>query len=61
MTTIGRLYLTLPLYTALARTERGLDFAREVFAAAVAGYHPLTRRAVERRLARATTGTPTDA
>ncbi|KGI79102.1 M1 family metallopeptidase [Oleiagrimonas soli] len=53
MTRIGRLYLTLPLYRAFAKTPAGLAFARKVYAKARAGYHPLTQEAVERLFARA--------
>ncbi|RUL73628.1 M1 family metallopeptidase [Dyella choica] len=47
MTRIGRLYLTLPVYRALAKTPDGLAFARQVYAKAKSGYHPLTQQAVE--------------
>ncbi len=47
MTRIGRLYLTTPLYKAFARTPGGLAYAETVYAGAKAGYHPLTRQAVE--------------
>ncbi|RAP57210.1 M1 family metallopeptidase [Oleiagrimonas sp. MCCC 1A03011] len=53
MTRIGRLYLTLPLYRALAKTPDGLAFARKVYAQARSGYHPLTQEAVEKLFARA--------
>ncbi|HWU76463.1 MAG TPA: M1 family metallopeptidase [Rhodanobacter sp.] len=54
MTRIGRLYLTLPLYRAFASTPAGLAYARQVYARARAGYHPMTQGAVERILAKAT-------
>jgi leukotriene-A4 hydrolase len=47
MTRIGRLYLTLPLYKAFAKTPDGLAYAEQVYAKAKAGYHPLTQQAVE--------------
>jgi aminopeptidase N len=47
MTRIGRLYLTLPLYSALVKTPDGLAFAQQVYAKAKDGYHPLTQQAVE--------------
>ncbi|WP_449427243.1 M1 family metallopeptidase [Rhodanobacter umsongensis] len=47
MTRIGRLYLTLPLYQALAKTPEGLTYAKQVYAKAKSGYHPLTQQAVE--------------
>lgn len=50
MTRIGRLYLTLPLYRALVKVPGGLAFARQVYAKARSGYHPLTRQAVQRIL-----------
>jgi hypothetical protein len=46
MRRIGRLYLTTPLYKALARTPAGLAYAEEVYATAASGYHPLTQAAV---------------
>ncbi|MDE1893958.1 MAG: M1 family metallopeptidase [Pseudomonadota bacterium] len=47
MTRIGRLYLTVPVYKAFARTPQGLAYAEAVYAKARSGYHPLTRQAVE--------------
>ncbi|TAL82355.1 MAG: M1 family peptidase [Rhodanobacter sp.] len=47
MIRIGRLYLTLPLYKAFARTPQGLAYAERVYAQAKPGYHPLTQQAVE--------------
>jgi aminopeptidase N len=47
MRRIGRLYLTMPLYRALTQVPGGLAYAKKVYAKAKAGYHPLTRRAVE--------------
>lgn len=43
---IGRTYLVEPLYKALMDSDQE-DFARRVFGAAEAGYHPLTRTAIE--------------
>ena len=51
MTRIGRMYLIVPLYKELAKTPEGTAFALGVYAGAKAGYHPLTRGAVERALA----------
>lgn len=51
MTRIGRLYLTTPVYRAFARTPEGLAFAKETYAKAKSGYHPMTQQAVERILA----------
>ena len=53
MTRIGRLYLTLPLYQALAATSAGLTYAEQVYAKAKSGYHPLTQQAVEAIFAKA--------
>lgn len=51
MTRIGRLYLTTPVYRAFARTPEGLAFAKQAYAKAKSGYHPMTQQAVERILA----------
>ncbi|HET7358609.1 MAG TPA: M1 family metallopeptidase [Rhodanobacteraceae bacterium] len=53
MTRIGRLYLTMPLYAALAKTPAGLAYAKQVYAKARSGYHPMTQQAVESLLSRA--------
>jgi aminopeptidase N len=50
MTRIGRRYLVVPLYEALAKTPDGLAFARRVYAKAKAGYHPMTRTSIEKAL-----------
>ncbi|HEY0179127.1 MAG TPA: M1 family metallopeptidase [Dokdonella sp.] len=50
MTRIGRRYLIVPLYEALAKTPDGKAFAERVYAQAKAGYHPLTRASVEKVL-----------
>jgi hypothetical protein len=47
MTRIGRLYLTMPVYRAFAKTPEGLAFAEQVYAKAKDGYHPLTQQAIE--------------
>lgn len=52
-TRIGRMYLTLPIYKAWARTPDGFAYAEAVYAKAQSGYHPLTRMAVEKVLAKA--------
>lgn len=49
--TIGRRKLIMPTYNALAKTPDGLAFAREVFATARPGYHPITVGSVEAALA----------
>lgn len=47
---IGRRKLIVPTYTALSQTESGLAFARQVFAEATPGYHPITRDSVQKLL-----------
>ncbi|WP_430391734.1 M1 family metallopeptidase [Dyella sp. 20L07] len=53
MTRIGRLYLTMPLYKAFAKTPEGLAYAEQVYAKAKSGYHPMTQEAVESVFAKA--------
>jgi hypothetical protein len=53
MTRIGRIYLTLPVYAAFAKTPEGLAFAEQQYAKAKDGYHPITRMAIERVFAKA--------
>jgi aminopeptidase N len=48
---IGRRKLIMPIYAALAESAEGRAFAREVFALARPGYHPLTIGSVEAALA----------
>jgi leukotriene-A4 hydrolase len=48
---VGRRKLIMPTYGALAATDEGRAFAREVFAKARAGYHPITVGSVEATLA----------
>ncbi|MEW9571871.1 M1 family metallopeptidase [Rhodanobacter sp. Si-c] len=55
MARIGRLYLTMPVYGAFAKTPDGLAYAEQVYARAKDGYHPLTQQAVERLFAKAKT------
>ncbi len=50
MTRIGRRYLVVPLYEALAKTPDGKDFARSVYAKAKDGYHPMTQASIEKVL-----------
>jgi leukotriene-A4 hydrolase len=47
----GRISLMLPLYKALAKTEDGKAFARQVYAQARPGYHAFAQRLVEKALA----------
>jgi aminopeptidase N len=51
LSTIGLLKLTMQIYTELAKTDDGRKFAREVFAQARPGYHPITVGSVEAALA----------
>lgn len=51
--TIGRRKLIMPTYEALVKTEPGLAFAKEVFAQARPGYHPITTGSVEKVIAEA--------
>ena len=44
---VGRRKLIMPTYKALAQTEGGLAFARQVFARAKPGYHPITTGSVQ--------------
>jgi aminopeptidase N len=48
LTKVGRMKLVLPVYRALAGTDRA--FATEVFAKARPGYHPITTAAVQKIL-----------
>jgi aminopeptidase N len=48
---IGRRKLIMPTYGALAATPDGLAFAKQVFAKARPGYHPITIGSVEQTLA----------
>jgi leukotriene-A4 hydrolase len=50
---IGRRKLIMPTYEALVKTEAGLAFAKEVFAKAKPGYHPITTASVEKLIAEA--------
>ena len=52
MLRIGRRILVVPLYEALAKTPDGKIFAQKVYAEAKPGYHPMTRSAVEKALAK---------
>ncbi|HEY9254228.1 MAG TPA: M1 family metallopeptidase [Stenotrophomonas sp.] len=50
---VGRRKLILPIYAELVKTPEGLAFAKEVFAKAKPGYHPITTVSVEEMLAKA--------
>ena len=44
---VGRRKLIMPIYAELVKTPEGLAFAKDVFARAKAGYHPITTGSVE--------------
>lgn len=44
---IGRRKLIMPVYEALTASREGREFARQVFAQARPGYHPITAASVE--------------
>nr|WP_262378695.1 M1 family metallopeptidase [Luteimonas viscosa] len=50
---IGRRKLIIPVYEALVETEAGMALAREAFARARPGYHPITTASVEQVIAEA--------
>jgi hypothetical protein len=50
---IGRRKLIVPTYEALMLTQEGLAFAKDVFAKAKPGYHPITTTAVDNILSKA--------
>jgi len=47
LTTVGRMKYLRPIYTALGQAPATQALARDIFAAARPGYHPLSRRSVE--------------
>ncbi len=51
---VGRRKLIMPTYKALVGTNDGLAFAKDVFARAKPGYHPITTGSVEAMIAGAT-------
>lgn len=57
---IGRRKLIMPTYEALVQTTDGLDFAKQIFAKARPGYHPITTGSVEKTIneAKPTQATP---
>jgi aminopeptidase N len=48
---VGRRKLIMPIYAELVKTPEGLAFAKDVFARAKAGYHPITTGSVEAAIA----------
>jgi len=59
--TVGRRKLVLPIYAELLKTPEGLAFAKDVFARARPGYHPITTASVEDMIAKAEAATSTPA
>jgi len=53
---VGRRKLIMPIYEELVKTPEGLAFAKEVFAKARPGYHPITTGSVEALLAKTEAG-----
>ncbi|TAK38680.1 MAG: M1 family peptidase [Lysobacteraceae bacterium] len=47
MQRVGRRKLIMPIYNALVKTPEGLAFAKDVFAKARPGYHPITTGSVQ--------------
>jgi len=50
---VGRRKLIMPIYTALVQTEPGLALAKQIFATARPGYHPITTGSVEKLISEA--------
>ena len=57
----GRRKLIMPIYKALVATSDGLAFAKQVFAQAKPGYHPITTGSVQETIANAKPVAPADA
>ncbi|HVR80934.1 MAG TPA: M1 family metallopeptidase [Luteimonas sp.] len=53
MQRVGRRKLIMPIYEALVKTSEGLAFAKDVFAKAKPGYHPITTGSVAAEIAKA--------
>ena len=58
---VGRRKLIMPTYKALAATPDGLAFAKQVFARAKPGYHPITTGSVEQAIGEAKPAAPASA
>ncbi len=56
LTTVGRRKFLKPLYTELAKTEKGLGWARGVYAKARPGYHAISTATIDDILSWETTG-----
>ena len=50
LTTVGRRYLVRGIYTELAKTPAGLEYARQIYAKARPGYHAVTRGTIDQLL-----------
>ena len=61
MQRVGRRKLIMPIYAELVKTPEGLAFAKDVFAKARPGYHPITTGSVEAAIAKAEAGAPAPA
>lgn len=48
--TVGRAFLITPIYKELAKTEAGKQVAKDIFAHAKGGYHPVVVKAIEKIL-----------
>jgi aminopeptidase N len=46
LNTVGRMKFLKPLYKELMKTEKGRTFAREIYARARSGYHPIAQTAI---------------
>ncbi|MGN6513368.1 MAG: M1 family metallopeptidase, partial [Lysobacteraceae bacterium] len=55
---VGRRKLIMPTYEALVKTPEGLAFAKDVFAKARPGYHPITSASVAATIAKAEVPAP---
>ncbi|MCD7098321.1 M1 family metallopeptidase [Stenotrophomonas sp. MMGLT7] len=53
---VGRRKLILPIYAELVKTPEGLAFAKDAFAKARPGYHPITTGSVQEMIAKAEAG-----
>ena len=53
---VGRRKLIMPTYGALVASPDGMAFAKQVFAKAKPGYHPITTGSVEDTIAKAEAG-----
>jgi hypothetical protein len=47
LTTIGRRKFVRPLFDELAKTPEGMNRAKEIYAKARSGYHPITQASVD--------------